>query len=94
MDDNHVWGYEHMNTVLDAIQRAGSLEPEKIVDALSKMDRKGLYGRYTFDVPTHTLRSGTEFIPMPAAQIVEGKSTVISPAYLAKKKYVPQPWIK
>src|SRR3954469_9512107 len=42
-------GYNALNIIMDAIQRAGSAEPEKIRDALAKTDYEGPNGKFRFD---------------------------------------------
>jgi branched-chain amino acid transport system substrate-binding protein len=42
-------GYNALNIIMDAIQRAGSAEPEKIRDALTKTDYEGPNGKFRFD---------------------------------------------
>ena len=38
-----------INIIMDAIQRAGSTEPEKIREALTKTDYEGPNGKFRFD---------------------------------------------
>jgi branched-chain amino acid transport system substrate-binding protein len=80
--------------MLDSIERAGSLEPKKVVEALSKLNRKGIMGRYAFDQSNHQIKSGEEFVPVPAAQIVDGKSKIVWPASMAGMKFQLPPWLK
>jgi branched-chain amino acid transport system substrate-binding protein len=94
MNNDHASAYDGLNNILDSIQRAGSLDPKKVVDALSKLNRKGIMGRYVFDQADHQIKSGEEFIPVPAAQIVDGKSNIIWPASLAATKFHLPPWLK
>jgi branched-chain amino acid transport system substrate-binding protein len=42
-------GYNALNILMDAIERAGSTAPEKIRDALTKTDYEGPNGRFRFD---------------------------------------------
>jgi branched-chain amino acid transport system substrate-binding protein len=42
-------GYNTLNIIMDAIQRAGAAEPEKIRAALAKTDYEGPNGRFRFD---------------------------------------------
>jgi branched-chain amino acid transport system substrate-binding protein len=42
-------GYNAINIIMDAIERAGSTEPEKIRDALTKTDYEGPNGKFRFD---------------------------------------------
>jgi len=93
LTSDHASGYDGANNVMDAIARAGSLEPKAIVEALAKTERKGIMGRYVFDQATHTIKDGEEFLPVPAAQIQGGKNFVIWPPAMASKKYQKQPWL-
>jgi branched-chain amino acid transport system substrate-binding protein len=42
-------GYNALNIIMDAIQRAGSTDPEKIREALTKTDYEGPNGKFRFD---------------------------------------------
>ncbi len=90
---DHMQGYDGMVNVLDSIQRAGSLDPKAIVEALSKLDRKGYMGRYVFDQATHTVKDGEDFLPISSAQIQDGKNVVVWPAAMAAGTYKAQPWV-
>jgi branched-chain amino acid transport system substrate-binding protein len=94
LNSDHASGYDGLNNILDSIQRAGSLDPKKVVEALSKLDLKGIMGRYVFEQANHQIRHGEEFVPVPAAQIVEGKSQVIWPSGMAFGKFQLPPWLK
>jgi len=45
--------YMAVYTLKDAIERAGSLEPEAVIPALEKTDLMGVYGRIRFDPKSH-----------------------------------------
>lgn len=87
-------GYDYMNNVLTAIEAAGTLDSDKIVEELYKLSRDGLLGRYEFDQSNHTVKAGPDFLPVPAAQIQNGEDQIIWPDNLATSQYVPQPWVK
>ncbi|MFS0645109.1 ABC transporter substrate-binding protein [Siminovitchia sp. 179-K 8D1 HS] len=87
-------GYDYMNNAISAIEMAGSLDPEKIVEALSNFNREGLNGVYEFDEKDHTAKAGPDYIPVPAAQIQKGKQQIIWPENIATSEYEPQPWMK
>lgn len=91
---DHGAGYDYMNNALWAIQKAGSLDPKAIVQAVSKLDRKGVLGRFVFDQQTHASKGGENYIPIPAAQIINGKNVVLWPTSLAFGTYQKQPWIE
>ena len=92
--NDHASGYDGMNNALDSIERAGTLEPKAIVDALSKLNLMGVMGRYVFDPETHTIKDGEDFLPVPAAQIQNGEHILIWPPSLAFGKYQSPDWIK
>lgn len=87
-------GYDYMNNALSAIEAAGSLDSEKIVEELSKISREGMLGIYEFDENNQTVKAGPDFLPVPAAQIQDGKDQIIWPENIATSEYEPQPWIK
>jgi branched-chain amino acid transport system substrate-binding protein len=91
---NNAQMYEMINYTFDCIERAGSLDPEKVVDAISKLDRKGLLGRAVFDQNKHEIRDGLDYIPLPVAQITGGRSSIVVPTSIATQKYVHPPWMK
>ena len=87
-------GYDGLNNVLDSIERAASLAPKDIVKALSKLDRKGVVGRYVFEQHNHQGKYGANYLPCPTAQILRGKNPVIYPRERASAQYVKPPWLK
>ena len=91
---DHGAGYDYMNNVLWSIQQAGSLDPKAIVEAISKLDRKGVLGRFVFDQQTHTAKAGEDYLPLPVAQIINGKNVMIWPTSVAFGTYQKQPWIE
>lgn len=94
LTSDHGSGYDGVNNALDSIQRAGSLDPKAIVEALSKLENKGILGKYVFDQKSHTIKDGEDFLPVPAAQIKDGKSKVIWPASMAAAKYQTPAWLE
>jgi branched-chain amino acid transport system substrate-binding protein len=91
---DHAYGYDGIMNIADALTRAGSTEPKKVSEAFSKLDRKGLLGRYVFDQKNHTVKAGPEFIPVPTAQIREGKNLIVWPETVKAADYQKQPWIR
>jgi branched-chain amino acid transport system substrate-binding protein len=72
-----------------AIQAAGSLDPEKVRDALAKLDKTTFFGIIKFDS-----RGINVFKPMVVNQIQGGKLVTVYPPGLAeaKVKYPAPPW--
>lgn len=91
---DHGYGYDCMNIALDAIKAAGTTAPDAVVKALAATDHAGILGRFVFDQKNHTARYGAEFIPIPTAQIRNGKNVIIWPENVATAKYQVQPWMK
>ncbi len=93
-NSDHSSGYDYINIALDNIKRAGSLQPTDIIKAVAALDYKGVQGRFVFDQSNHQAKAGAEFIPVPAAQIQDGKNLIVWPENMAATKYRPQPWVK
>jgi branched-chain amino acid transport system substrate-binding protein len=72
-----------------AIERAGSLDPEKVRDQLAKLDVTTFYGIIKFDS-----RGLNVYKPMVVNQIQNGRLTTVWPAFTAdgKPKYPTPPW--
>lgn len=79
-----VRSYDGMLVLADGIQRAGSLDLEKVVKALEKTDFKGAAGRYVFD-DSHQNKWGEEYLMNVLVQWLDGKSYVFWP-----KKYTTE----
>jgi branched-chain amino acid transport system substrate-binding protein len=88
------FGYDIMNVALEAIESAGSLEPEAIATALSETDYDGILGRWVFDQSNHTAKAGREFIPVPVAQIQDGQNVIVWPESATTGTYETQPWLE
>ncbi|MBI2218208.1 MAG: hypothetical protein HYU51_13005 [Candidatus Rokubacteria bacterium] len=65
-----------------------------MIEAVGKLDRKGIIGRFQFDQKLQQGKDGPDFLPVPMAQIQNGKSVIVWPESMAAAKYVPQPWTK
>jgi branched-chain amino acid transport system substrate-binding protein len=85
---DHAYGYDCMALVLDAFNRAGSKDPDAVAKAMLDSKFVGLHGKYVFDPKNHTVYFGPEYLPLPTAQIQNGKSVIIWPAAEATGKYI------
>lgn len=88
--------YDGIHVLAQAIERAGSLNAEKIVAELEKTDYKGVSGRIRFD-KTHQCIFGVD--PNETAvcfsyQWQKGKCVPIHPASVAEGKVLLPPWMK
>jgi branched-chain amino acid transport system substrate-binding protein len=94
-NSDHASGYDAIYNIADTVQRARSLDPVKITNAFAKLDRKGLIGRYQFDVEGgHYAKAGPDFIPIPMAQIQNGRNVIVWPAGVKSGDYQPQPGLR
>lgn len=91
---DHAFAHDATYNAADSISRAGSLEPDDIIEAVATLDRKGIVGRFVFDQSCHQAKAGPEFIPVPTAQIQGGRNLIVRPEQFASAKYQPQPWVK
>ena len=94
INNQNAAGYDGMIGVIASFELAGSLDPKKVVDAISKADYQGVLGRYKYDLDRHEIMDGVDYIPIPTAQILDGKSTIVWPESLADRDYIKEPWIK
>ncbi len=89
--------YESVYILKEAIERAGSLDPDAIVAEIEKTDRKGVMGRIRFD-EGHQVIYGTD----PAETAVgaffqwtaDGKRKIVYPPSLAEGKITLPSWVK
>ena len=89
--------YESVYILKEAIERAGSLDPDAIVAEIEKTDKQGVMGRIKFDAG-HQVIYGTD----PAQTAVgaffqwteDGKRKMVYPASLADGPIVLPPWVK
>ena len=79
--------YDEVYYIADAIHRAGSTDPDKLVDALEKTDWEGTVGRVGFfgkdDPSTHAMRYGQGFVTGLFVQWQGGKQVPVWPASVA-----------
>jgi len=80
----------------EAIEKAGSLEPDKVIKALEALDLMGVYGRMRFDKSHQIIPS---FDPKEGAvtcifQWQAGKRVQIFPPKVADGKIMLPPWMK
>ncbi|MDQ1333504.1 MAG: branched-chain amino acid transport system substrate-binding protein [Thermodesulfobacteriota bacterium] len=89
--------YMAVYVLKDAIERAGSLDSEKVLAELEKTDLMGVYGRIRFDPKNHQVIPS--FDPKEGAvgsilQWQAGKRVVVFPKSIAKGEIQLPPWMK
>ncbi len=89
--------YMAVYVLKDAIERAGSLDPDKVIAALEKTDMEGVYGRIRFNPKNHQVIPS--FDPKEGAvgsifQWQDGKRVVIFPKSIATGSIELPPWMK
>jgi branched-chain amino acid transport system substrate-binding protein len=88
--------YMAIYVLRDAIERAGSLDSDKVVAELEKTDVMGVYGRLRFDPKNHQVIPATD--PKEGAvgsilQWQDGKRVVVYPKSIAKGTIELPPWM-
>ncbi|HEY3275121.1 MAG TPA: ABC transporter substrate-binding protein [Syntrophorhabdaceae bacterium] len=81
----------------EAIEKAGSIDAEKVIPALENLDMVGVYGRMRFDKKSHQIISSMD--PKEGAvtcilQWQNGKRVQVFPASVAEGKILLPPWMK
>jgi branched-chain amino acid transport system substrate-binding protein len=89
--------YMAVYTLKDAMERAGSLEPEAVIPALEKTDLMGVYGRIRFDPKSYQVIPSLD--PKEGAvgtifQWQKGQRVVVFPASIATGQILLPPWMK
>ena len=81
----------------DAIERAGTTDPDKVITALETEDLMGVYGRMKFDPKTHQIIPSLDPKAGAVTGIIQwqkGKRVQIFPPSTAEGKVVLPPWMK
>ena len=89
--------YMAVYVLRDAIERAGSLDSDKVVAELEKTDIMGVYGRLRFDPKSHQVIPATDPEKGAVGSILQwqqGKRVVVYPKSIAKGSIQLPPWMK
>ncbi len=89
--------YMAVYTLKDAIERAGSLDSDKVVAALEKTDLMGVYGRIKFNPKTHQVIPSVDPNEGAVGTIFQwqaGKRIVVFPPKIAMGEIKLPPWMK
>ena len=81
----------------DAIERAGSIDSDKVIKALETQDLMGVYGRMRFDPKTHQIIPSLDPKEGAVTGIIQwqnGKRVQIFPPKTAEGKVMLPPWMK
>jgi len=81
----------------DAIERAGSLKPDAVIEALEKIDMMGVYGRIRFDPKSHQVIPSVDPEEGAVGTIFQwqaGKRVVVFPKKIAMGEIKLPPWMK
>jgi branched-chain amino acid transport system substrate-binding protein len=80
--------YDEVYFIADAVKRAGSIDADKLVDALEKTDWEGTIGRIQFygkdDPFTHSIKYGKGLITGLMLQWQDGQQVAVWPKEVAK----------
>ena len=88
--------YMAVYVLRDAIERAGSLDSDKVVAELEKTDIMGVYGRLRFDPKSHQVIPATEPEKGAVGSIIQwqaGKRIVVYPKSIATGTIQLPPWM-
>ncbi len=89
--------YMAVYVLKDAIERAGTIDSDKVVTALEQTDMMGVYGRLRFDPKSHQVIAAQD--PKDGAvgsilQWQDGKRVVVYPKSIAKGSILLPQWMK
>jgi branched-chain amino acid transport system substrate-binding protein len=89
--------YMAVYVLKDAIERAKSLDADKIITELEKTDLMGVYGRLRFDPKSHQVIPSTDPKEGAVGSILQwqaGKRVVVYPKSIAMGEILLPPWMK
>jgi branched-chain amino acid transport system substrate-binding protein len=89
--------YMAVYVLRDAIERAGSLDPDKVVTELEKTDLMGVYGRLRFDPKSHQVIPAKDPKEGAVGSILQWQNkqrVVVYPKSIAKGEIKLPPWMK
>ncbi len=90
--------YDEVYYIADAIKRAGSTDPDKMVDALEKTSWQGTIGKIEFygkdSEFTHAMKVSPEYVSGLLVQWQGGKQKTVWPAEVANAKIVFPSFVK
>lgn len=89
--------YMSVYVLKDAIERAGTLDPDKVVEALEATDLMGVYGRIRFDPKSHQVIPAQDPEEGAVGTILQwqgGKRIVVYPESIATGEILLPPWMK
>jgi len=89
--------YMAVYVLRDAIERAGSLDSDKVVAELEKTDVMGVYGRLRFDPKSHQVIPATDPKEGAVGSIIQWqdkKRVVVYPKSIATGSILLPPWMK
>ncbi|RPJ73147.1 MAG: ABC transporter substrate-binding protein [Desulfobacteraceae bacterium] len=89
--------YMAVYVLKDAIERAGSLDPDKVVTALEATEVAGVYGRLRFDPKSHQVIPANDPKEGAVGSILQwqaGKRVVVYPKSIAMGEIKLPPWMQ
>lgn len=86
-----VRSYDGLWLLAEAINRAGTLEKEKVISSLEQLDYPGVAGRYVFN-NEHQVKWGKDFITGVVGQWIGGEAHILWPYEVADSKLKKAPW--
>jgi len=86
----HGVNYDAVNVLVNAIQAAGTLNPDALVTALQQTDYIGASGRIVF-TSAHQALLAPGYVELPIIEWINGQVSVVHPQKFAAKAYVPPP---
>lgn len=89
--------YQAIYTLVDAIERAGSIEPDAVIAALEKTDMVGVYGRIRFDPKSHQVVASLDPAEGAVPQVIQwqaGKRETVFPPRIATAALRLPPWME
>jgi len=85
--------YDNVKMLLTCIEKAGSTDPDAIIEAILSTEYKGIMHTYKYDPQTHAAVVGEGYVMFPVVEYWNGESVIIWPENIAEGEYTPPPWL-
>ncbi len=88
-----VRSYDGLLVLAEGIRQANSLEPDKVVEALEKIEFEGVAGKYVFD-EEHQAKQGEGYLVGVLGQWRDGQAVIFFPDNVATGQFQTASWWK
>jgi len=87
---DQVHAYDVTYALAQTIEKAGTLEGNRLAEVYGQLDYTGYIGRFVFDKDKHSILTGGAYFPIYISQVQNGKDYIVWPLNKKARDAVPQ----